>query len=144
MNKGIKRIIFVLSVFLFVGMLGGCEKEPELTADYETLTDAVTAFNNGENIKGKTVWVTASFDSFAGIIYQGPDLTHKANISVLLVIEEATQGIITPEQASELISEDDPILNIKEGETVLVKIDSIRFSNGYQYAVTGTYVDKIQ
>ena len=63
---------------------------------------------------------------------------------MLLVIEEATQGIITPEQASELISEDDPILNIKEGETVLVKIDSIRFSNGYQYAVTGTYVDKIQ
>ena len=56
MNKGIKRIILVLSVFLFVGMLGGCEKEPELTADYETLTDAVTAFNNGENINIKQIF----------------------------------------------------------------------------------------
>ncbi len=138
-----KRITNVICMVLMIGSLCACGGESKMIADFENLTEAVTAFENKETVEGKTVLVTATMDSLSGVIYQAPDLTINANISVVLVIDEATQGeILTYEEAEKLISPEHPILNVKEGETVLVKIGYISSMSEYAYYVYGTFVEK--
>lgn len=143
MREFARRIAKVTCMFLMICSLCACGGDSKMIADFESLTEAVTAFENKEAVEGKTVLVTATMDSLSGVIYQAPDLTINANISVCLVIDEATQeDILTYEEAEKLISPDHPILNVKEGETVLVKIGQISSMSEYAYFVYGTLEDK--
>lgn len=141
MRKCYNVVCIWMSILLCI--LTGCAANSELTADYDSPSAVATAFDNGEAVEGKTILVTATMDATGGLIYFAPDLKNTANISVLLVIDDVPEDeLLTMEQLDEMISPDNPILHVKEGETVVVKIRTMYANSDYQYTIIGTFVEK--
>ena len=97
----------VLSLLLV--SCGSSDSKPTVTADYDSVHDAALAHRNGENIVGKTVKVEVS-ENAAGVIYFEPDTEVNANLSLTIISDDKNR---------------EEVLGIKEGDTVVVTIDSV-------------------
>lgn len=111
-----KKILGKWTVLLLtIGMMlccAGCGGDTKNVADYNSPQSAIEAYQSGTDIMGKTMSVTASMDSSAGVIYFEPVVSLNANVYVVLITEDA----------DDLESETGDIL---KGDTVTVQIDGI-------------------
>ena len=101
--------ILMLVLVLFLGACGGEKKEPEIAADYGSMQEAVYAQRDGVDLKGKTIKVVASQDSAAGVIYFVADTKVKANLYMTIITDDLNRQ---------------EGLDIKKGDTVVVKVDA--------------------
>ena len=105
-----KIMIMVLSLLMCLSFFGCGESKPEYKADYDTVQDAVNAYRDGVDIKGKTIKVELKEDKKAGVIFSEPDLNIKANLNLTLIAEK---------------SKEYEIANLKKGQTVIATLDMI-------------------
>ena len=107
-----KLVVFLCMCFLSM-LLVSCGSstpaEPTVTADYDSVHDAAMAHRDGANIVGKTVKVKVEENS-AGVIYFKPDTEVNANLYMTIITNDNNR---------------DEVLSIKEGDTVVVTIDSV-------------------
>ena len=107
-----KKLLIVLCMCVLSLLLVSCgssDSKPTVTADYDSVHDAALAHRNGENIVGKTVKVEVTENS-AGVIYYGPDKEANANLYMTIIADDNNR---------------EEVLGIKEGDTVVVTIDSV-------------------
>lgn len=140
MKTIIKKTIAMILMLAMSLMCVGCGKddEEEDAADYSSPREAIEAYQSGEDIIGKTVEVTATMDSAAGLIYVYADTKVDANIYVTLISEEAASGEILTMGAENVDYEGSGILDVKMDDTVTVKIDSIDDHLKYSIYIFGT------
>ena len=108
-----RKLLILLCICILSIVLVSCgssaSDEPAVTADYDSVHDAALAHRNGENIVGKTVKVEVAENS-AGVIYYGPDKEVNANLYMTIITDDNNR---------------EEVLGIKEGDTVVVTIDSV-------------------
>ena len=108
------RKLLILLCMCFLSMLlvscgSSAPDEPIVTADYDSVHDAAMAHRDGVNIVGKTVKVKVEENS-AGVIYFMPDTEVNANLYMTIITKDNNR---------------DEVLAIKEGDTVVVTVDSV-------------------
>ena len=139
--KKITKITLAIALILSMCMMCiGCGKDDseEKTADYGSLREALKAHLDGTDIIGKTMEVTASLDSAAGLIFTTADTEINANIYITLISEEAASGEILTMGAENVDYEGSGILDVKSGDTVNVKIHTVDDHLKYSIYIFGT------
>ena len=110
-----RKLLILLCICILSIVLVSCgssaseTSETAVTADYDSVHDAALAHRNGENLVGKTVKVEVAENS-AGVIYYGPDKEVNANLYMTIITDDNNR---------------EEVLGIKEGDTVVVTIDSV-------------------
>lgn len=107
MKKFIAVLMFLLMCFSIVAC---AEKKPDITADYNTVQEAVQAHKDGKDIIGKTIKVELKEDKYAGVIFAEPDLNLRANLHLTLIADK---------------SKSYEIEKIPKGKTVVAKVEMI-------------------
>ena len=97
MRKAIS-IVLLLTLTCMVFMFSGCGTK----ADYESPLEMFSAFNNNEDINGKTVEVQCNCDYRKGAIYDGVTPDFSSSITIFVGEESAK--------------------DVKKGDTVVVRI----------------------
>ena len=103
-----KKIAVLLLSLAMMFSLMACGK-PEVVADYASVQDAISAQRSGTDLTGKTIRIDMNQDSVAGIIYYKPDLSVNANVIVTIITDDSNR---------------DEVLGLKQGDTVVVKVDT--------------------
>lgn len=118
MRKTLTLILTVILAVSFIFAFTGCGKPKP---DFESPIQAVDAFVGGENVVGKTMSVTATMDYFSmsgvTLIYSYSDL-------------EPRQIMVSPENNTGT--------DIKQGQTVTVRITAVDTHIPHRYLIEGT------
>lgn len=119
MKSRIKPLLFIMALIMILGLCScGKPKKDEPTADYENMQEAVLAYRAGTDIVGKTIKIKMAQDSAAGVIYFQPDTKAKANLSATIITNDENR---------------EEVLGLKEGDTVVIKVDSV--DNHLKYSI---------
>lgn len=116
MKKALSTLLILSALFCMVFAVSGCGS----SADYPAPLDAYKAYNNGEDVVGKTVDFTVNEDPPYGRIFSGatPDFSSMVTIYIT----------------------DDSADKIEYGDSVTVKISSVETSLA-EVSFSGTVVD---
>ncbi|SCW65747.1 hypothetical protein SAMN02910456_02421 [Ruminococcaceae bacterium YRB3002] len=116
MKKALSTLIILSVLFCTIFLISGCGKSP----DYAAPLEAYRAFNNGEDVVGKTVEFTVNEDSPYGKIFSGatPDFSSLVTIYIT----------------------DDSADKVEYGDSIMVKISSVETSLA-EVSFNGTLVD---
>lgn len=101
--------ILVIVLVLLLSACGGTKKELEITADYNSVQEAIEAQRAGADVVGKTIKVVLKKDNAAGVIYAEPDTKIKANICVTIITDDFNRS---------------EVLSLKKDDTVVITVDS--------------------
>ena len=119
-----KKVVFILVSIVLMMSLVACGKQQKVVADYDSVQDAITAQRSGVDIVGKTIRIDMNQDSAAGIIYMKPDTTIRGNIYVTIITNDSNRS---------------EVLGLKQGDTVVVKVDT--YDDHLKYSI---YVNAVE
>ena len=109
----------MLSAMLLLS-LTACGGKKKVVADYESVQDAINAQKAGIDITGKTIRIDMIEDCAAGIIYTKPDTRVNGNIYVTIITNDSNRN---------------DVLSLKQGDTVVVKVDTYDDHLKYSYYI---------
>ena len=116
----IKRIVLLMLSAMLLLSLTACGGKKKVVADYESVQDAINAQKAGTDITGKTIRIDMIEDCAAGIIYAKPDTRVNGNIYVTIITNDSNRN---------------DVLSLKQGDTVVVKVDTYDDHLKYSYYI---------